>query len=239
MVGSRASSSKGDALSVAAGDARRLGPIDIPVETDALFGQPIQQILRYARSQGMDLIVVGAKGQSSLEMMLLGSVAQGVLQYADRPVLLARPGASSVETAVVGVDGSRASMRAVKFFDRLAMDSVSLLVLARAVFLIAAGQRGLISRSKAEIEEFNKMVGRPAQENLAAASLALDEIHRATINEILPGEAGPQLLLASAAHEAGLLVVGSGRPSRLKKYLVGTTAEYVARQAVCSVLVVR
>ena len=61
---------------------------------------------------------------------------------------------------------------------------------------------------------------------------------RSASNEILVGDAGDQLLTAAAQRKADLIVVGSRNPSRAHKYLVGSTAEMIAREALTSVLVV-
>jgi nucleotide-binding universal stress UspA family protein len=48
------------------------------------------EIVRYAKAEGTDLIVVGSRGRSELEKLFLGSVASGVLAYAPCPVLVVR-----------------------------------------------------------------------------------------------------------------------------------------------------
>ncbi len=53
-------------------------------------GEPLRELLRTATSSGADLIVVGARGTSGVRHLLLGSVAEGVLNRSPVPVLLAR-----------------------------------------------------------------------------------------------------------------------------------------------------
>ena len=48
------------------------------------------EIVRYAREDKADLIVIGSRGKSDLEKLILGSVAAGVLSYAPCPVLVVR-----------------------------------------------------------------------------------------------------------------------------------------------------
>src|SRR5688572_14729983 len=59
-------------------EATRLDPPQIAVEAVARWGNPIEEILRVARTMPADLIVMGAKGHSNLGMLLLGSVSHGV-----------------------------------------------------------------------------------------------------------------------------------------------------------------
>ena len=56
----------------------------------ALEGDPSHRILDVAKHVLADVIVMGARGQSSVEEILLGSVSQKVLQHAHIQVLIAR-----------------------------------------------------------------------------------------------------------------------------------------------------
>jgi len=55
-----------------------------------LTGTPFVEIIRYARDQFIDLIVIGTHGHSALAAMLLGSVAEKVVRKAPCPVLTVR-----------------------------------------------------------------------------------------------------------------------------------------------------
>jgi len=228
------------ARSIARSEANLLGSLNVPSSFEGAYGQPIQQIIRQARRIQADLIVVGAKGQSAIEMMLMGSVSQGVLQYSDRPVLVARGADAPIRTVVAGVDGTSTALKAVEFLPRLRLSGHPLIVLAKCVYLMSSIQPGLyLRRTEDEVTEFNRQVRLRAESDLSKAVELLRGQQVQTLNEISAGEAGPELLLSAATHRADLVVMGSRRPSRARKYLVGTTAEYVARQAPCSVLVVR
>jgi nucleotide-binding universal stress UspA family protein len=50
-------------------------------------GTPYVEIVRLAKDQGMDLIVVGTHGRGALSHMVLGSVAEKVVRNAACPVL--------------------------------------------------------------------------------------------------------------------------------------------------------
>jgi nucleotide-binding universal stress UspA family protein len=51
-------------------------------------GDPADEILRLAEEREADLIVAGARGVSFLERLLVGSVADRLLKYADCSVLI-------------------------------------------------------------------------------------------------------------------------------------------------------
>jgi len=53
-------------------------------------GQPHDQIVRHAESLGADIIVMGSKGRRGMNRILIGSVAERVIEYAPCPVLVIR-----------------------------------------------------------------------------------------------------------------------------------------------------
>lgn len=53
-------------------------------------GPPAEEIVRYARDAGVDLIVLGTHGRTGLAHVLLGSVAEKIVRKAPCPVLTVR-----------------------------------------------------------------------------------------------------------------------------------------------------
>ena len=62
----------------------------LTIKTKALIGRPFMEIIRYARDNNIDLIVLGTHGRSALKHALLGSVAERVVRKAPCPVLTIR-----------------------------------------------------------------------------------------------------------------------------------------------------
>lgn len=72
-------------------DNQRLVQADgIPVDTLLLEGNIVDQIVKTAKEENFDLIVIGARGLSKFEEILLGSVSHGVLEAAPCPVIVTR-----------------------------------------------------------------------------------------------------------------------------------------------------
>ena len=61
------------------------------VTTAILAGNPFLEIIRYARTHDVDLIVIGSHGRGPIAHMLLGSVAEKVVRKSPCPVLTVRP----------------------------------------------------------------------------------------------------------------------------------------------------
>ena len=60
------------------------------VERVAKVGEPFVEIVRYARTADIDLIVIGSHGRGAVTHVLLGSVAERVIRTAPCPVLTVR-----------------------------------------------------------------------------------------------------------------------------------------------------
>jgi len=62
------------------------------IRTEILVGalSVIDAILGYAENQSIDLIVTGHRGRTQSSKLLLGSVAAGLVEYAQCPVLMIR-----------------------------------------------------------------------------------------------------------------------------------------------------
>jgi nucleotide-binding universal stress UspA family protein len=63
---------------------------DVHLETALLYGKPAEEIVRYAREKGVDLIVIGTQGKQGIARLLLGSVAENVIRTAPCKVLVVR-----------------------------------------------------------------------------------------------------------------------------------------------------
>lgn len=68
-------------------EGERLG---LRVDTEVRGGDPFEEIVALARDHGVDLIVLGHVGRRPRARVLLGSVAERVLEYADCPVLVVK-----------------------------------------------------------------------------------------------------------------------------------------------------
>ncbi len=63
---------------------------DLQVIRTVLHGHPFVEIVRYAKDNDIDLIVVGTHGRGAIAHMLIGSVAEKVVRKAPCPVLVVR-----------------------------------------------------------------------------------------------------------------------------------------------------
>jgi len=61
--------------------------MSVAFESVVVEGNPGSEIVSYAQSEGMDIIIMGAVGRTGLDKFLLGSVAEKVVRSSKTPVL--------------------------------------------------------------------------------------------------------------------------------------------------------
>ena len=71
--------------------AERVRAAGIEVEARVREGYPATVIVEEAESQGADLVVLGTHGHTGIKHLLLGSIAERVVQHAPCPVLTVKP----------------------------------------------------------------------------------------------------------------------------------------------------
>jgi len=57
------------------------------VEFAVIRGLPYEEILKFAKEKGVDLIVIGTHGKTGIDRVIFGSTAQRVVRHAQCPVL--------------------------------------------------------------------------------------------------------------------------------------------------------
>jgi len=62
----------------------------IETQTCAIHGQVVNEIIKLAAQEAVDLIAMASHGRGGLSRVFYGSVAAGVLQNVDRPLLIIR-----------------------------------------------------------------------------------------------------------------------------------------------------
>jgi nucleotide-binding universal stress UspA family protein len=62
----------------------------VEIATDIVVGHPAEQLIHRAEVEQVDLVIVGRRGTSLFQKIMLGSVSERVLRYAHCPVLLVK-----------------------------------------------------------------------------------------------------------------------------------------------------
>lgn len=134
------------------------------------------------------------------------------------------------KTIVLGYDGTNGSRRAAVVAARLARALEARIVVTTA-FPHYPRIKEPDEKDAVEIEK--------ARETAAEMVAALQERGIQAESDELEGPAGEAIVNSAAAHEAGLIVVGSRGHGELAGLLLGSISEYVAHHAQTPVLIAR
>jgi nucleotide-binding universal stress UspA family protein len=128
--------------------AERLRASSLTVDTALVVGDAATEIVRYAKSERIDLIALATHGRSGFRRWLHGSVADAVLHQTTTPLLLLQPESEGsatrlvVRRVVVPLDGSEVAEVALPVAEELARAfgvQVALLRVVEVVGLAFAG----------------------------------------------------------------------------------------------------
>lgn len=217
--------------------AEREGLTDVTVTTGVRYGHPAQELIQEAGDGAM--LVVGSRGRGEIAGTLLGSVSQSVTQSAPGPVVVvpgdAGPGdADATAPVVVGVDGSPASVRALRFAHDAAAHRGAAVRVVHAWSVPYVGFTGPAALPPQAIDDLEAHAAATLRDTVREAAL---DTERAEVETYLvPGPAVPALL--EAAERAGLLVVGSRGYGGWKGLLLGSVSARCVTQAPGPVAVV-
>jgi nucleotide-binding universal stress UspA family protein len=89
----------------------------VVAEAHLVSGRPADAIIDLAEKVGTDLIVVGSRGLGAIRRLVVGSVSEEIVHYANRPVLAVRGGQKAwpPKRVIIGDDGSEPAKRAGEF----------------------------------------------------------------------------------------------------------------------------
>ncbi|GCD76872.1 universal stress protein [Thermaurantimonas aggregans] len=84
----------------------KLQSAGIPYETRCLVGNPIRLVKKAVEDEGADMVILGTKGASGIEEILIGSNAASILQSVTVPVITIPAGShfSNIRKIVFGAD---------------------------------------------------------------------------------------------------------------------------------------
>lgn len=222
------------------------------VTTELIVGEPAETIVDIADKHQVDLIIVGAKGLQATLGIFLGGVAQQVVEYANRPVLVVRAPYQQLRLILATTDGSSHSQTAVGYLAHFPLPKeaevrvVHVLPPAPSPELYMRNwpvgveplpplnpiDREEISTLQAEEEETGQLLLEKTLEKLTTFGVDAS-------GELLRGEAANEIIDYSKTNKVDLIVSGSRGMSKVKSWLLGSISRKLVHYATCSVLIVR
>jgi len=205
------------------------------VEILVRFGIPFERIIEHSDELDVNLIVVGSGKRE--RKFPLGTTAERVMLYADKPVLAVKPGSRPlIRKIFCPVDFSEASKRALINATHLSRTFEAHLT-ALTVYepllssLLGPGRTPGESKEKALVKrqqyQFDRFLRGFESENLNWTKT------------ILRGKPYEEILRAIRKVQPDLLVMGSQGRTGLSRFLMGSTTERVVREMPCSVITLK
>jgi nucleotide-binding universal stress UspA family protein len=210
-----------------------------PVRAKLLRGSPVAAVARSAKREQADLLVIGSRGMTEFQPMLLGSVSRKLLMQASCPVLVVKKPATVLKRVVFGADGSIESWEAVAWLKRLPEHIRPTVMVACVIPPLPLESLRVPSRAIAVGDQVEGVLRREAQKLVARVAGTLKKAGFSSNSIVLSGPPGAELVTLAARERADLVVVGSRSGRRAQEYFMGSVADTVVKHAPCSVLVFR
>lgn len=219
----------------------------LSVHTRIAIGIPSEEVLATAKADDTDLIVVGTKGKTGLEHVMLGSTAERIVRMAPCPVLAVRSerhgtelvggGAhhpAVLERILVPIDFSDCSINALEYAVMVAQRAKASLMLLHVLEAVSYGLDFTfphVTKRKQMREALN--------ERLSGVVSALGAVKVLSEYSIRGGLPGDSILDVARAQPADMIIMGTHGRRGLSHAFYGSVAESVLRKSHCPVLTVR
>ncbi len=209
------------------------------VRAKLLRGNPVDAVARLAKREQADLLVIGSRGVTEFQPMLLGSVSRRLLMQAPCPVLVVKKPMTALKRVLLGADGSIMSWEAVAWLKRLPEHSRPAVTVASVIPPLPMESLRLPSRALAVGNQVEGVLRREAKKLAARAAGTLRKAGFSAKGIVLSGPPGAELVTLAGRERANLIIVGSRSGRSAHEYFMGSVADTVVKHAPCSVLVHR
>lgn len=201
-------------------------------------GEPDVEIVALAEKLGAGLIVLGSRGLGGVRRALMGSVADSVVRHAHCPVMVVHGDPVAFPTRILlAADGSKEVQLALKTAVDLAASTDSELhVVVVEELAYAYDAPAVKSSTSGFFIEANKRAREQLDAELEEVRSAGGEVAKAHLRV---GKAAREIVALAEDIEAGLIVTGSRGREGIRRALMGSVSDSVARHAHCAVMVVR
>ena len=188
-------------------------------------GTPWREIVALADELKVDAIVVGSRGLTAIQRLLLGSTAENVVRHASCPVLVVRNGPlKRIREVLLPVDWDAGSKAAVRYAVERAGKDVKLQAIHAIGFprLIEPEFADALSEDAPSSRKLRKFLDRLGAKGVPS--------------QVILGE--PAEAILDAAQDVDLVVIATRGRKGAARAVLGSVAEKVVRRAEGPVLVV-
>jgi nucleotide-binding universal stress UspA family protein len=217
-------------------------------EAELLLGAPTEKFLRYVEETLPDLVILGAKGLRSATGILVGGVAQQVVEYAPCPVLVVRAPFKGLRNIILVTDGSASSRQATHFLGRLPLPPETqvqvLHVLPPLPIPMMLPGTPMMS-APILLPDSEEVLAMKRGEELEGQALVdgvvetLKEMGKTAKGLLKRGDAASEIMRAAREQGTDLIIAGSRGLNPIMSWMMGSVSRKLVHYSGCSVLVVR
>lgn len=233
----------------------------ITIKTEAAFGLPVQQLLTFTETAGVDLIVLCSHGRTGLTRWVLGSVAHALVHECKLPLLILRQDetptllASGPLRTLVPLDGSpfaEAALRpAAHVTAALAAAGQGSLFLSQVVTIIpdtekeglkSSLNKGALSRADTYLNQTEESL-LPECKNLQLSLTSATELASDVASSLLTlaehGKAGETSQEPRTSKPCDLIAISTHGRGGLERWVMGSVTERLLNTTKLPLLIVR
>lgn len=221
----------------------------IKAETDLILGSPAEKIIEIAQTKKSNLIVLGAKGLRATLGILLGGVAQQVVEYAHGPVLVVRAPYQGLRRILLVTDGSITSQYAARYLGKFPLPEKADVRVMHVIpppqpLLTMEPYMGSWNTIYVPIPVQGEAVLQERVERKGHALLKrtcdLLQRHGVSSTPVLKqGDAATEIIEYVKSNEIDLIVAGSRGLSEFQGWWMGSVSRKLVHYSNCSVLIVK
>ena len=234
-----------DALNQTCNRLRKKG---LHAKSELQLGPPTEKFLKYAEEQIPDLIIIGAKGLRATTGILVGGVAQQVIEYAPCPVLIVRAPYNGLRDVMLVTDGSASSRQALHFLGRLPLPVGARLwvmhVLPPPPIPMGSMETpmGNVLIAFQDSEEMAALKAKEEKEGQALVATTLEALlamGKPAEGILKRGDAATEIMKVVKEKNIDLLITGSRGLNPIMSWMMGSVSRKLVHYSGCSVLLVR
>jgi nucleotide-binding universal stress UspA family protein len=225
----------------------------VQVSTELLVGYPSEELIQFAESQRLDLVVLGAKGLRASLGILLGGVAQQVMDHALSPVLIVRAPFKGFQRVLLVTDGSPHSQKAVDYLAHFPLpDSAQVQLIHVLPPLPSSTTFAYAWPLDAELftptisPETEDALALQAEEEERRGQMLLEKTRQILLSRgvqasaiLKRGDAATEILDFAESEHIDLIIAGSRGLSRVQSLLLGSVSRKLIQYAKCSVMIIK
>ena len=221
----------------------------ISADTDLILGSPAEKIIELAQTKKSNLIVLGAKGLRATFGILLGGVAQQVVEYAHCPVLIVRAPYQGLQRILFVTDGSVTSQHAARYLGKFPLPEKADVRVMHVIppphpLLtmephLGGWQSVYIMPLDNSDQTLQKRQERKGQALLKRICALLQRHGIPSTPVLKQGDAATEIMEYVKANKIDLIVAGSRGLGKFKSLWMGSVSRKLVHYSDCSVLIVK